>query len=175
MWRGRREEGERGKDRFFWCGFEGSKSLQSDPSPPLCFDIRSMDSDLWISRLAAAKRQYSRHHHQNSQSGLQISSFFFDYTFRFGPLMWFLFMFRKKISFFIGAFVLNNVDRFVLDDFEMEEEVRPDFPCPYCYEDHDITSLCAHLEDEHLFESKIAVSIQFLLLCHQNSILFHNF
>ncbi|XP_026658545.1 protein DEHYDRATION-INDUCED 19-like isoform X2 [Phoenix dactylifera] len=74
-----------------------------------------MDSDLWISRLAAAKRHYSRQHHQNSQS-----------------------------------------DRFLLDDFEMEEEVRPDFPCPYCYEDHDITSLCAHLEDEHLFESKIA-------------------
>ncbi|KAG1334991.1 protein DEHYDRATION-INDUCED 19 [Cocos nucifera] len=74
-----------------------------------------MDSDHWISRLAAAKRHYSRQHHQNSQS-----------------------------------------DRFMLDDFEMEEEVRPDFSCPYCYEDHDITSLCAHLEDEHLFESKIA-------------------
>ncbi|XP_029119168.1 protein DEHYDRATION-INDUCED 19 homolog 4 isoform X2 [Elaeis guineensis] len=78
-----------------------------------------MDSDHWISRLAAAKRHYSRQHHQNSQS-----------------------------------------DRFVLDDFEMEEEVRPDFSCPYCYEDHDITSLCAHLEDEHLFESKIANHLQ---------------
>jgi len=39
-----------------------------------------------------------------------------------------------------------------------DEDVRPDFSCPYCYEDFDITSLCAHLEDEHCFESKPAVS-----------------
>ncbi|XP_008809695.1 protein DEHYDRATION-INDUCED 19 homolog 4-like isoform X2 [Phoenix dactylifera] len=50
----------------------------------------------------------------------------------------------------------SQLDRFGLDDFEMERKVRPDFPCPYCYEDHDITSLCTHLEHEHLFESKVA-------------------
>eukprot|EP00178_Gracilaria_changii_P019550 TRINITY_DN56637_c0_g1_i1.p1 TRINITY_DN56637_c0_g1~~TRINITY_DN56637_c0_g1_i1.p1 ORF type:complete len:232 (+),score=25.08 TRINITY_DN56637_c0_g1_i1:222-917(+) len=75
-----------------------------------------MDSDLWISRLAAAKRHYSLQQPQNPQS-----------------------------------------DRLGIDDFEMEEEVRLDFSCPYCYEDHDITSLCSHLEDEHAFESKAAV------------------
>ncbi|XP_043689717.1 protein DEHYDRATION-INDUCED 19-like [Telopea speciosissima] len=75
-----------------------------------------MDSDLWISRLAAAKRQYALQHHQNSQ-----------------------------------------LDRLSIDDFEVEEEVRPDFPCPYCYEDYDIASLCSHLEDEHPFESKATV------------------
>lgn len=48
-------------------------------------------------------------------------------------------------------------DRFDVDEYEVEEEVRPDFPCPFCYEDHDITSLCSHLEDEHPFESKVAV------------------
>ncbi|XP_043702455.1 protein DEHYDRATION-INDUCED 19-like [Telopea speciosissima] len=75
-----------------------------------------MDSDLWTSRLAAAKRQYALQHHQNSQ-----------------------------------------LDRLSIDDFEVEEEVRPDFPCPYCYEDYDIASLCSHLEDEHPFESKVSV------------------
>ncbi|XP_008798249.2 protein DEHYDRATION-INDUCED 19-like [Phoenix dactylifera] len=75
-----------------------------------------MDSDLWISRLAAAKRHYLLQQPQNPQS-----------------------------------------DRLGIDDVEMEEEVRLDFPCPYCYEDHDITSLCSHLEDEHAFESKAAV------------------
>ncbi|XP_058095807.1 protein DEHYDRATION-INDUCED 19-like [Magnolia sinica] len=75
-----------------------------------------MDSDLWSSRLAAAKRHYSLQHHQNPQS-----------------------------------------DRLSFEDFEVEEEVRPDFPCPYCYEDHDMASLCSHLEDEHSFESKVAV------------------
>ncbi|KAL4562311.1 hypothetical protein LXL04_034511 [Taraxacum kok-saghyz] len=43
------------------------------------------------------------------------------------------------------------------DDFEVEEEIRPDFPCPYCYEDFDIGSLCSHLEDEHSFESRATI------------------
>ncbi|KAF5188386.1 Dehydration-induced 19-like protein, partial [Thalictrum thalictroides] len=73
-----------------------------------------MDSDLWTSRLAAAKRQYNLQHHHNSQ-----------------------------------------LDRLSIDDFEVEEEVRPDFACPYCFEDYDIASLCSHLEDEHPFESKV--------------------
>ncbi|KAL5715792.1 RING-type E3 ubiquitin transferase [Ranunculus cassubicifolius] len=75
-----------------------------------------MDSDLWTSRLAAAKRQYNLQHHHNSQ-----------------------------------------LDRLSIDDFEVEEEVRPDFACPYCFEDYDIASLCSHLEDEHPFESKATV------------------
>ncbi|KAH8511828.1 hypothetical protein H0E87_009124, partial [Populus deltoides] len=50
-----------------------------------------------------------------------------------------------------------NANRFNIDDFEVEEEARPDFPCPYCYEDFDIGSLCSHLEDEHSSESKVAV------------------
>ncbi|KAF8411126.1 hypothetical protein HHK36_003665 [Tetracentron sinense] len=74
-----------------------------------------MDSELWTSRLAAAKRHFKLQQHQNSQ-----------------------------------------LDQLSIDDFEGEEEVRPDFPCPYCYEDHDIASLCSHLEDEHPFESKVA-------------------
>lgn len=50
------------------------------------------------------------------------------------------------------------LDRFNIDDFEvMEDEVRPDIPCPYCYEDFDIASLCTHLEDEHSCESRATV------------------
>jgi hypothetical protein len=49
-------------------------------------------------------------------------------------------------------------DRFGYDDIEPKDVVCSDFPCPCCYEDHDVTSLCAHLEDEHPFESKIVVS-----------------
>ncbi|EEF50826.1 conserved hypothetical protein [Ricinus communis] len=50
-----------------------------------------------------------------------------------------------------------HLDRLNIDDFEVEDEVRPDFPCPYCYEDFDITSLCSHLEDEHSCESRVTV------------------
>ncbi|RZC50894.1 hypothetical protein C5167_019328 [Papaver somniferum] len=73
-----------------------------------------MDSDLWTSRLAAAKRQYALQHSQ-----------------------------------------LGGLDRLNIDDLLVEEESRPDFPCPYCFEDYDIASLCSHLEDEHPFESKV--------------------
>ncbi|KAK8547488.1 hypothetical protein V6N12_031625 [Hibiscus sabdariffa] len=37
----------------------------------------------------------------------------------------------------------------------LNDEVRPDFPCPHCYEDFDIASLCSHLEDDHPYESKV--------------------
>ncbi|KAI3986745.1 hypothetical protein MKX01_014283 [Papaver californicum] len=77
-----------------------------------------MDSELWASRLAAAKRQYILQHQQNNNSQL---------------------------------------DRLSFDDIDSEEEIRPDFPCPYCYEDYDIVSLCFHLEDEHPFESKVTL------------------
>ncbi|XVE88089.1 hypothetical protein DITRI_Ditri19aG0040600 [Diplodiscus trichospermus] len=51
----------------------------------------------------------------------------------------------------------SHFDRLRVDDFEVDDEVRPDFPCPYCYEDFDIASLCSHLEDEHPCESKVAI------------------
>ncbi|XP_006654783.1 protein DEHYDRATION-INDUCED 19 [Oryza brachyantha] len=71
-----------------------------------------MDSEHWISRLAAAKRFY--------------------------------------------AAQLGHADRAGMEEMDMDEEVRPEFACPYCYEDHDVVSLCAHLEEEHPFEPHAA-------------------
>ncbi|KAK1698808.1 hypothetical protein QYE76_015505 [Lolium multiflorum] len=74
-----------------------------------------MDSDHWISRLAAAKRFY--------------------------------------------AAQLGQADRGAgMDELDMDEEpaATPEFACPYCYEDHDVASLCAHLEEEHPFEPHAA-------------------
>nr|KYP42022.1 Protein DEHYDRATION-INDUCED 19 [Cajanus cajan] len=51
----------------------------------------------------------------------------------------------------------SHLDRLGIDDFDVEEEVRPDFPCPYCYEDFDIASLCSHLEEEHSCESRVTI------------------
>ncbi|XP_076910582.1 protein DEHYDRATION-INDUCED 19-like [Bidens hawaiensis] len=51
----------------------------------------------------------------------------------------------------------SHLDRLNVDDFDVEEEIRPDFPCPYCYEDFDIGSLCSHLEDEHYCESRTTI------------------
>ena len=46
-----------------------------------------------------------------------------------------------------------------LDDVDGDEDLRPEFSCPYCYEEFDVTALCSHLEDEHCFESKAAISL----------------
>lgn len=51
----------------------------------------------------------------------------------------------------------SQLDRLNFDDFEVEDDVRPDIPCPYCYQDLDIASLCNHLEDEHSSESRATI------------------
>ncbi|CAN6350208.1 unnamed protein product [Urochloa humidicola] len=51
---------------------------------------------------------------------------------------------------------LGHSDRAGMEELDMDEEVRPEFACPYCYEDHDVASLCAHLEEEHPFEPHAA-------------------
>uniref|UniRef100_A0ACD5T7F1 Uncharacterized protein n=1 Tax=Avena sativa TaxID=4498 RepID=A0ACD5T7F1_AVESA len=75
-----------------------------------------MDSEHWISRLAAAKRFY--------------------------------------------AAQLGHADRGAgMDELDVDEDAAaamPEFACPYCYEDHDVASLCAHLEEEHPFEPRAA-------------------
>ncbi|KAL9234040.1 hypothetical protein vseg_008958 [Gypsophila vaccaria] len=48
----------------------------------------------------------------------------------------------------------SHLDRMNMDEFEVDDEVKQDIPCPYCYEDFDISSLCNHLEDEHSCESQ---------------------
>lgn len=51
----------------------------------------------------------------------------------------------------------SQLDRLSIDDFEVEDDLRPEFPCPYCFEEFDIASLCSHLEDDHSCESKATV------------------
>ncbi|XP_062083495.1 protein DEHYDRATION-INDUCED 19 homolog 3-like [Humulus lupulus] len=36
-----------------------------------------------------------------------------------------------------------------LDDFDGDDDMRVDFPCPFCAEDFDIVGLCCHIDDEH--------------------------
>ncbi|XP_051128869.1 protein DEHYDRATION-INDUCED 19-like isoform X2 [Andrographis paniculata] len=77
-----------------------------------------MDSDFWMTRLAAAKRQL------NMQSGNHVG---------------------------------HSAASSQLDELDVEDEIRSDYPCPYCYSEFDIGSLCSHLEDDHSCESKPAV------------------
>ncbi|KAJ3692309.1 hypothetical protein LUZ60_012659 [Juncus effusus] len=40
------------------------------------------------------------------------------------------------------------------EDEDGFEQFQPRFACPYCYEQFEVTSLCVHLVDEHMFDSK---------------------
>jgi hypothetical protein len=75
----------------------------------------------------------------------------------------------------------EEVEMEIEDDggLEMEMEMAlglgdatwPDVACPYCYEDHDVASLCVHLEEDHPYEPHAAVSqsARFFFLLLQNS------
>lgn len=63
-------------------------------------------------------------------------------------------------NFFLTRVICCLADRQInLDDVDGDEDLRAEFSCPYCYEEFDITALCSHLEEEHCFESRAAVSI----------------
>ncbi|RLN28196.1 hypothetical protein C2845_PM05G29800 [Panicum miliaceum] len=102
-----------------------------------------MDSEHWISRLAAAKRFYA------AQLGHSGAATVLPWNFRFVLGV----CFSDRL---VRRFGLVGADRAGMEELDMDEEVRPEFACPYCYEDHDVASLCAHLEEEHPFEPHAA-------------------
>lgn len=61
---------------------------------------------------------------------------------------------------------MEEVEMEMEDDGDMEMEMAldlgepawPEVACPYCYEDHDVASLCVHLEEDHPYEPHAAVS-----------------
>ncbi|KAI3690970.1 hypothetical protein L2E82_49183 [Cichorium intybus] len=46
----------------------------------------------------------------------------------------------------------------LVEEFEGDEEPRPEFLCPFCAEDFDIVGLCCHIDEEHTLEAKNGVS-----------------
>ncbi|PHU29999.1 Protein DEHYDRATION-INDUCED 19 -like protein 3, partial [Capsicum chinense] len=40
------------------------------------------------------------------------------------------------------------------EEYNCEEESRPEFLCPFCAEDFDIVGLCCHIDEEHAVEAK---------------------
>ncbi|KAF3782761.1 DEHYDRATION-INDUCED 19-like protein 3 [Nymphaea thermarum] len=57
-----------------------------------------------------------------------------------------------------GLQIRSGADlQLTFDDFDGEEDLRAEFPCPFCSEDFDIVGLCCHIDDEHSIEAKNAV------------------
>ncbi|KAI4295206.1 hypothetical protein MLD38_040584 [Melastoma candidum] len=44
-----------------------------------------------------------------------------------------------------------------IEDFDAEDDIREEFPCPFCSEYFDIVGLCCHIDDEHPLEANNGV------------------
>lgn len=45
------------------------------------------------------------------------------------------------------------------EEIDGDDDMREEFPCPFCSEYFDIVGLCCHIDDEHPMEAKNGVSI----------------
>ncbi|GFZ07192.1 drought-induced 19 [Actinidia rufa] len=45
------------------------------------------------------------------------------------------------------------------EEMDGDDDVREEFPCPFCSEYYDIVGLCCHIDDEHPVEAKNGVLI----------------
>ncbi|XP_051129609.1 protein DEHYDRATION-INDUCED 19 homolog 4 [Andrographis paniculata] len=51
----------------------------------------------------------------------------------------------------------NVADVYHGEDYEADEEQRPEYICPFCAEDYDMVGLCCHIDEEHAVEAKNGV------------------
>lgn len=48
------------------------------------------------------------------------------------------------------------------EEFEGDDDIREEFPCPFCSEYFDILGLCCHIDDEHSVDARNGVLLSFL-------------
>ncbi|KAK6119021.1 hypothetical protein DH2020_047228 [Rehmannia glutinosa] len=49
------------------------------------------------------------------------------------------------------------------EEIEMDDDIRGEYPCPFCSDYFDIVGLCCHIDDEHPVEAKNGVKFYFVL------------
>lgn len=55
------------------------------------------------------------------------------------------------------------------EDFEEDDDIAVEYPCPFCSDDYDLVELCHHIDEEHQLEAnhgvcEIHVVFQYRLL-----------
>ena len=58
------------------------------------------------------------------------------------------------------------------EEIDGEDDIREEFPCPFCSEHFDIVGLCCHIDDEHPVEAKNGVLLfffnaLFIFMCYK--------
>jgi hypothetical protein len=142
-----------------------------------------MDSEHWISRLAAAKRFYAAQlghidgaHalHLSCRAPPSLAVHLRRPALLCGDALLAFFLLLVLISGFLFGWMadmsgmgMEEVEMDMEDDGEMDMEMEmqlqeasarwPEVACPYCYEDYDLGSLCVHLDEDHPYEPHPAV------------------
>lgn len=58
-----------------------------------------------------------------------------------------------------------NADMYMgFEEIDGDDDIREEFPCPFCSEYYDIVGLCCHIDEEHPVEAKNGVRLFFLIL-----------
>lgn len=53
-----------------------------------------------------------------------------------------------------------NADMFMgFEEIDGDDDIREEFPCPFCSEYFDIVGLCCHIDEEHPVEAKNGVCL----------------
>ena len=48
------------------------------------------------------------------------------------------------------------------EEIEEDDELKTEYPCPYCSEDFDLLGLCCHIDEEHHLEANYGVRTSLL-------------
>lgn len=61
---------------------------------------------------------------------------------------------KLELNYVKVMFVCEFADPFSEEDMEGNEELRPEYSCPFCTEDFDMVGLCCHMDESHAAETK---------------------
>lgn len=53
---------------------------------------------------------------------------------------------------------------FDLEEVEGDDELKAEYPCPFCPEDFDLVGLCCHIDEEHPIEANSGVLSSYLTM-----------
>lgn len=67
-------------------------------------------------------------------------------------------LFCLHLQFWTDSVVAQHSGMFMgFEDLEGDDDIREEFPCPFCSEYLDIVGLCCHIDEEHPIEARNGV------------------
>ncbi|KAL0384771.1 UNVERIFIED_CONTAM: protein dehydration-induced [Sesamum radiatum] len=104
-----------------------------------------MDANSWAARLSSASKRY--------QTALQSRSGFVE-------LLIYVEFLKVRFKFGVRDFERMKWDSFDaemlmgFEEIDVDDDIREEYPCPFCTDYFDIVGLCCHIDDEHPVEAR---------------------